>query len=392
MKLLISNFENDLRDLASAATEIKVMIAFLTEGGLTWLPQEKFPLSDFIVGVDLGITSPGALRTLQDGGAALRVFHDHGRLFHPKAIYIKSATDEHLVIGSNNLTSAGISSNYELGTLTKRGEHSDEVFADFLAYFESLKQHQGCFVPGDPFYEDYRPSRIGADLSSQLSAVRFTPPAPEERKEPTIDPSRASTLGRYLRLLAEEFPMRDRRTGQKKKNHPLVQLNDEEFRPFFKDVISRASQGRLQGHAQINLGGNWYRIPNLLAADESREPGSNGRNRGRACLQIHFSEDYRKIFFSVVLHYYLPKANRSGERPERVERRFTQLLEHLSSFSSSAAVDLPVFLHWEYGQDYLWSKPLISFVHEVESLPSDETLQAELTLLASALNGAMAIG
>ena len=392
MKLLINNFENELRDLASSATEIKVMIAFLTEGGLRWLSPERIPHSDFIVGVDLGITTPGALRTLQEGGASLRVFHDHGRLVHPKAIYLKSATDEHLVIGSNNLTSAGVSSNYELGTITKRGEHSDEVFADFLAYFESLKLHQGCFVPGDPFYEDYQPSQIGADLNSQLSAVRFTPTTTEERTEPTIDPSRASTLGRYLRLLAEEFPIRDRRTGQEKKSHPLVRLNDDEFRPFFKDLVTRASQGRLQGHAQINQGGNWYRIPNLLAVDDLREPGSNGWGRGRACLQIHFSEDYRRIYFSVVLHYYLPKSDRSGERPERVERRYTQLLEHLSSFSSSAAVDLPVFLHWEYGLDYLWSKPLISFVHEVESLPSDETLQAELTLLASALNGAMAIG
>jgi len=392
MKLLINNFENELRDLASSATEIKVMIAFLTEGGLTWLSQDKIPSSDFIVGVDLGITSPGALRALQHGGASLRVFHDHGRLFHPKAIYLRSATDEHLVVGSNNLTSAGISSNYELGALMKRGEHSDEVFADFLAYFESLKQHQGCFVPGDQFYEDYRASQIGADLGSQLSTVRFTPPTPEELTEPTIDPSRASTLGRYLHLLAEEFPIRDRRTGLEKKNHPLVRLNDDEFRPLFKEVIARASQGRLRGHAQINQGGNWYRIPNLLAADDSREPESNGRGRGRACLQIHFSEDYRSIYLSVVLQYYLPQSNRSGERPERVERRFTQLLEHLSSFSSSAAVDLPVFLHWEYGRDYLWSKPLISFAHEIESLPSDETLHAELTLLASALNGAMAIG
>lgn len=118
MKLLITDFEDELRELAEEAIEIKVLIAFLTEEGLRWLPEEKMPASNFIVGVDLGITSPDALRTLQSSGAEVRVFQEPGRLFHPKAIYLKTAEAEHLIIGSNNLTASGISSNHELATLS----------------------------------------------------------------------------------------------------------------------------------------------------------------------------------------------------------------------------------------------------------------------------------
>ena len=76
MKLLINNFERELRELADTAIEIKVLIAFLTESGLSGLPESQIARADFIVEVNLGITTPGALQRLQRGGAAVRVFYD----------------------------------------------------------------------------------------------------------------------------------------------------------------------------------------------------------------------------------------------------------------------------------------------------------------------------
>ena len=65
MKLLINNYEAELSTLAGEAVEIKVLIAFLTEAGLTWLPKNKYAISHFIVGVGLGITSAEGLKSLQ---------------------------------------------------------------------------------------------------------------------------------------------------------------------------------------------------------------------------------------------------------------------------------------------------------------------------------------
>ena len=83
MKLLINNFERELRELADTAIEIKVLIAFLTESGLSGLPESQIARADFIVGVNLGITTPGALQRLQGGGAAVRVFCRSGASLPP---------------------------------------------------------------------------------------------------------------------------------------------------------------------------------------------------------------------------------------------------------------------------------------------------------------------
>lgn len=207
MKLLITDFEDDLRELAETATEIKVLIAFLTEEGLRWLPREKMPVSDFIAGVDLGITSPEALRTLQTNGAEVRVFHEPGRLFHPKAIYLKTEEGEHLIVGSNNLTASGISSNHELATKSERNSDSEEAFVDFLAHFDSLKSHQGCFVPGLAFYESYRPSQLRYQLAAGLATPSFDPAAAQPPSPSfTVDASATNSLGGFLRELAEKFP------------------------------------------------------------------------------------------------------------------------------------------------------------------------------------------
>ena len=62
MRLLHENFESELSCIAEEAEEIRVLIAFLTDEGLAWLPQSKTPVSSWIVGTDLGITSPSVLR------------------------------------------------------------------------------------------------------------------------------------------------------------------------------------------------------------------------------------------------------------------------------------------------------------------------------------------
>ena len=70
MSLLINNFEDRLTQLALTASEVKVVIAFLTEGGLSWLPKKLPDNVEFIVGIDLRITTPGALKLLQDKSAS----------------------------------------------------------------------------------------------------------------------------------------------------------------------------------------------------------------------------------------------------------------------------------------------------------------------------------
>ena len=388
MKLLVYNYEDELERLARSALEIKVLMAFLTDDGLNWLRDTKAACIEFIVGIDLGITSSEAIRKLQERGAHVLIFKEPGKMFHPKAIYMRTEEEgELLIVGSNNLTGGGISSNHELSILAHRHEWNDSVFREFLAHFDRLKLHDCCGIPGDKFFQNYKQTLIRQDLAQHLNAqgtVQLDP-------VPPLPPKDTGPLGEFIRLIATEFPQLSRSQGQKIKNHPLKRKNDDGFRPLFNDIVAKVSQGCLTGHSQLNIGGNWYQIPNIFVNDEAREPWANVDRIGRLVLQIHFSEEYREVHFSMTLLYNLHHSIAGSQMPDLVDERLKKLLDHLAQYSSEAQMNLPIFRHWRYKDHFLWSKPVMTFSYSISALPDDETLYADLICLAVALNDALAI-
>lgn len=391
MRLLLHNYEDELARLAEKATEIKVVIAFLTDGGLSWLPEDVAACAEFIVGIDLGITSPDALRTLQQQGATVMVFSEPGRLFHPKAIYVRSEDDETLIIGSNNLTSGGIASNHEISVAITRDETSDTVFGDFLGYFESLKVHACCGIPDGEFYDTYKPTSLRQKLAARLRQQQTISVRHSNTQTFRIEDYRIGTVKDFIRLLAKEFPKLERRVDGTVKDHPLKLLNDKKFLPLFKEMVNKISKGRMTGNSELNVGGQWYRIPNIRALNESQEPWKLTYTRGRLVLQIHFSHSFEQVFLSVVLKYNLHHSVDPGHMPDQVAQRYRKILEYVEYASARAVLDLPVFRHWNYKDEVLWGKPVISFVYPVDSLPDDETLCMDLEFLANIVNGASAI-
>jgi hypothetical protein len=386
MKLLINDYESELKALASEAVEIRVLIAFLTEGGLDWLPKEKFQNSKFIVGVNLGITTPASLKLLQDGGADVRVFSDPDRLFHPKALYLKGPKAESLIVGSNNLTAGGISSNYELSTLSQRSKDNEDAFLGFLSHFDYLGSHACCFPPDDAFFQDYTQSRVQADLTKALTRFVVKPRAGSVPMELRYDEHQATSFGDCLRMLARDFPKLDRRQGLKILAHPLRKRNEEEFSPLFARIIKKASRKRLSGVSSLNIGGKWFNIPLIEAVSKRGEPWENAKFRGRLVLQVHFSEDYKKVSSSLVLQYVTPIAEKDGAMPPPVAERFQRQFEHLKSFQSSSLRSPEHFKLWSYAGKKInaWAKPILSFDYSLDSLPPDETLHVDLARLTTA--------
>ena len=397
MRLLIDNFEDAISEIATEAVDIRVVIAFLTKGGLEWLPEDRIQYSQFIVGINLGVTTPEVLRYLQEFGADVRIFYEKGKLFHPKAIFLKTTDEEHLVIGSNNLTSAGIGGNREIAMMCKRTHESDGLFLDFLAHYEWLKNHGNCSEPTESFYHQYRPSSFRRHLQSALeSETEMSLQSSRPALAIQIDDDEGTTLRSFLYTLAKNFPNLERRRGVPISDHPLKRLNDDIFRPRFREIVADATDGRLQGASDVNIGGNWYRIPLIVAVTDANEPYENTKANGRLCLQIHFSDSDSIVFAtahcSVVLQYYTTiDGTRDGTMPEPVRRRYETLMRHLGDYSSRTDVDGPAFLHWEYKGTYLWSKPIISFTYPVDALPSEDTLVADLRLLSVALNGVLTV-
>ncbi|MDF1862125.1 MAG: phospholipase D family protein [Verrucomicrobiales bacterium] len=391
MILLHENFESELARLAGEAEEIKVLIAFLTEKGLEWLPEEKTPLSEWIVGTDLGITSPGALKMLQGREAKVWVFREPGRMFHPKAVYLRTASAEYLFVGSTNLTFSGISSNHEVSVLFERTDENEMAFSDFLSHFRSLREREHCFVPDDSFFESYSQSDLQSRLGFQLRKQTDLTPNQEKEGSLSFSSEKIETLQQFLQAIGKGFPVLDRSETRNKADHPLSVIN-REFNPVFSEIVGSISDGRLTGWSVLYYNAQWYRIPNILATNEEREPFEKNNLNGRLCLQIHFSEDYQIVSFSVVLMYNVPRSNNAGIMPDQVENRFRNVLRHIESYTSDAVVDEGAFLHWDYDKDQvLWSKPLLSYRFRLAELPKDETLCQKLSRLASALNGSLAI-
>ena len=97
----------------------------------------------FIVGIDLQNTSKEGLQALLDletyGDSATYVYHNEaGSVFHPKLYLFRNEEDARLIVGSNNLTAAGLFTNVEAG-LQIETNLTDNVIEDAVDALESWR-------------------------------------------------------------------------------------------------------------------------------------------------------------------------------------------------------------------------------------------------------------
>ena len=107
---------------------------FLTHGGFLKLT----------VGIDLKNTTEEGLQALLDletfGSCETFVYHNEaGSVFHPKVYLFRNVEEARLIVGSNNLTAAGLFSNVEAG-LQLDTKLSDQVIVDALDAITSWRE------------------------------------------------------------------------------------------------------------------------------------------------------------------------------------------------------------------------------------------------------------
>lgn len=119
---------------------LDVAVAWVREAGVAHLRTsfEHFlnhgGSLNFTVGIDLENTTQEGLQALLDletfGMCEVFVYHNEaGSVFHPKVYLFRNAEEARLIVGSNNLTSAGLFSNVEAG-LQVDTALSDQVIGD----------------------------------------------------------------------------------------------------------------------------------------------------------------------------------------------------------------------------------------------------------------------
>jgi hypothetical protein len=90
-----------------------------------------------IVGISLGGTSRQGLALARDVCDELFVFHEAGRTFHPKVYLASGERRARSLVGSNNLTYGGLSSNYEAAVVSDLDleDPADKVYFDSVLGF-----------------------------------------------------------------------------------------------------------------------------------------------------------------------------------------------------------------------------------------------------------------
>ena len=148
------------RTLADAGIEsLTVVVAWARFGGLRRLkPQiEAFRGRGgrlrLIVGIDEGIATMPGLMLAIDLAAEAHVFHDRGaRTFHPKLFLAEGPEKALILVGSSNLTSGGLFSNYEASleaVFELPGEETAEALRGVRDYVRLLMEDENLCRPLD---------------------------------------------------------------------------------------------------------------------------------------------------------------------------------------------------------------------------------------------------
>ncbi len=140
MKLIFNNFTktNHLSEIKSLldSSKIKKAIissAFATDSGIYQIEDELTRLNskvDLFIGFNNGTTDKHALIRAFNSGCNLYAVGLNSLLYHPKIYFVETYTEAKIIIGSANLTNAGLESQYEASLYQSLNLKKDKSFID----------------------------------------------------------------------------------------------------------------------------------------------------------------------------------------------------------------------------------------------------------------------
>lgn len=145
---LISNHHSDnhlnsISSLINGAEKIVVCIAFLKLSGLKLLCEKlkhKKGKCIFFIGTNFYQTEPDALLLIYEQGHEAYITKKEKITFHPKLYYFKNNETINIIIGSANITSGGLESNFEISSFVETFNNS-EIDNDFNQIIKSFEAY-----------------------------------------------------------------------------------------------------------------------------------------------------------------------------------------------------------------------------------------------------------
>jgi len=155
------NVASILNSSLTRADDVRVAVAFVSRSGLRLIEPamseslEHGAYLEFLVGLDMRLTEPEAMRCLFDMSQKNDLFRvycfvsaDVTAVYHPKLYLLKSEEAVTCVVGSSNMTRGGLLSNVEVNVILSASA-DDEVISDLYSTYNRLKFHPNRVVPDE---------------------------------------------------------------------------------------------------------------------------------------------------------------------------------------------------------------------------------------------------
>ena len=200
--------------------DTRLAVAFVSSSGLTLLEQSILEaLSnggqiEMLVGLDFTTTEARALWKLNTWAKEHKTFYFYclplggPTIYHPKMYLMSNLIHGSIIVGSSNLTAAGLSRNAEANIFIKDNAES-EVFTDAQASYVRLK-FDGRRVVDEGFlsaYEEKSREYISSEKNKQAKQLKalFSALQKDFNTLPKPTPTRKDLVG-WLKLVYEVLP------------------------------------------------------------------------------------------------------------------------------------------------------------------------------------------
>ncbi|WP_010305638.1 DEAD/DEAH box helicase family protein [Kurthia senegalensis] len=182
MNLITHNLLDTLQQLNKEAQEIRWITAFAMKSGVTIMLDSLKEAHDrganiqLLVGDYLCITQPDALQLLHDTlpRAEIRLYQAHGRSFHPKAYVYRHAQEQHVIVGSSNLSNSALTTGIEWSLHTVNLETYEEASEQFLTLFYDPNTVPIHTLSIENYRHVYDETKRAMPLTKKWSAVEAT--------------------------------------------------------------------------------------------------------------------------------------------------------------------------------------------------------------------------
>jgi len=149
---------HSVRDLLTRSDEALLAVAYVRKGGVGLVEKEVSHLCKrggslrVLTCIDFGLTEPAALETLMDHGARVRIARLADRAYHPKVYLGRGRSGPRTLVGSANLTAAGLVRNVEGGVEVSgaAGFHDDAWMHVEEIWGEAVDCPRGLRIPPQP--------------------------------------------------------------------------------------------------------------------------------------------------------------------------------------------------------------------------------------------------